>query len=424
MQNRSRSTLFMLMALMVSAVSLSAFAEDRSLWRAARDIQDGARGTLVGTVTNVDANRNRISVTGDNDRMDSVDVTLDYSSTQYNGFGSGNETFRGSRGMAMIRTGDRVEVRGIGRGVAGMSADTVMLLGHSNGTTSTSSNGTNSSSSPASSRYEGIVRQVNAADGRIVIETDQREMLNVIGSSSTPVYFNGDTYKLANLEVGDRIRVDPAVPSGNGDIRARSIDVLSSVSDASGTGSTRTNDRTVGAISGKVTFVDSRYQTLRVDTGRGTDVTIDLRGTVDQSGRKVRINDFLVGDKVTVTGTWQGQNTFHATTIRWGTPVDTTTGRVPADNGSNPGDTASRADYVSVVIYGTVQETLANGPVVVVKDKDMDRTVRLMVSDDFVVRTKTGGYATADSLKKNDQIVVKAYRDNFGNYIAQTIRFR
>ncbi len=52
------------------------------------------------------------------------------------------------------------------------------------------------------------------------------------------------------------------------------------------------------------------------------------------------------------------------------------------------------------------------------------RIIPVYVSDDFVVRTKSGGYTTADHLNANDSVLVKAYRDSDGNYIAQTIRMR
>ena len=47
------------------------------------------------------------------------------------------------------------------------------------------------------------------------------------------------------------------------------------------------------------------------------------------------------------------------------------------------------------------------------------------VLDDFVVRGRTAGtYTTAEKLKVNDSVAIKALRDADGNYIAQTIRLR
>jgi hypothetical protein len=78
----------------------------------------------------------------------------------------------------------------------------------------------------------------------------------------------------------------------------------------------------------------------------------------------------------------------------------------------------------AVTIYGTVSQSLSNGPQLVIRDSENSQTVRLYVLEDFVVRTRSGGYATADRLREGDPVVVKAYRDADGNYIAQAIRQR
>jgi hypothetical protein len=409
-RTRNTTALYLAVALVVSAVTMSAFAQDRSIWRTARDIQDGMRGTVIGTVADVDSARSRLYVTADDDRSDRVTVSTS-GSTQYSGFGTGSTVFNGANGFPEVRIGDRVELRGVGRGSGNLAADTVVLLGRS------ASSSTLGSSNPSASRYEGVVRQVNPLDSRLVIENDNREMLTVTGTTTTPVYYQRETYRIENIEVGDRIRVEPSTTSG-GDVRARSIEVLSSVSDATTSGGTsRTN--TVGSISGRITFVDTRANTFRVDTGRGTDVTVDVSKATDDSRRRIKANDFLVGDRVTASGTW-GQNTFRASTIRWGLDSSTTGGT----SGTGTTDTPARPEYISVVIYGTVQDTLKSSSTISVKDKDMDRTIRVMLSEDFAIRTKSGSYVTADTLKTGDQIVVKAYRDNFGNYIAQTLRIR
>ena len=77
----------------------------------------------------------------------------------------------------------------------------------------------------------------------------------------------------------------------------------------------------------------------------------------------------------------------------------------------------------AVTIYGTVAMSLSASPQLVVRD-NQNHTYTLYVLEDFVVRGKTSGYSTADKLKDGDSVVVKAYRDADGNYIAQTIKLR
>jgi hypothetical protein len=53
-----------------------------------------------------------------------------------------------------------------------------------------------------------------------------------------------------------------------------------------------------------------------------------------------------------------------------------------------------------------------------------NRIVRVYALEDLPVRTRSGTYSTATQLRTNDSVVIKAYRDGDGNYIAQTIRIR
>jgi hypothetical protein len=259
---------------------------------------------------------------------------------------------------------------------------------------------------------EGVVRQVNSDEGRIVVETDRREMITVRGTSSTPVYYRNNVYKLSNLEVGDRIRVEPeGTTSPGSEIRARTIDVLQNVQESAGT------IIGVGALTGQVKTIDRRNNVVRVDTGRG-EVRVDLANAVDSSGRRVRANDMQIGDRVDLSGSYSG-DVFVATTVRFMDEPFT-----PTPNNQAPTYTPGSGPLGSVMVYGTVSQSLANGPRLAVRDTQNNSVVSLYVLDDFVVRTRTGGYTTADRLKEGDAVVVKAYRDADGNYIAQTIRLR
>src|SRR5262249_14764548 len=132
-------------------------------------------------------------------------------STQYNGFGGSingsPEIFMGTTGFANVRVGDRVEVRGVGRNAGTAAAEYVTLLGRPGeapqtgvGQTRTpntisppTASGTTPSTTPIQpGRMEGVVRQVNATDGRIVIETDRREMITIRAAISTPVYYRNN----------------------------------------------------------------------------------------------------------------------------------------------------------------------------------------------------------------------------------------
>ncbi|MGA8808243.1 MAG: hypothetical protein WB973_10235, partial [Thermoanaerobaculia bacterium] len=335
-------------------------------------------------------------------------------------------------GFNEIRTGDRIEVRGVAIGGGIIRAERVTLLGRpvaapqtgvgqtrtpTSISTPTASGTTPSTAPDRIGRIEGVLQQINPEEGRLVIVTDRREVLTVRTPQGTPVQYHGDTYRVSNLEVGDRIRVEPeggAAVTGN-EIRARSIEVTQSSQETNGTSASRG----VGALTGRVTRVDRTNNAIQLDTGRGA-ISVDLRSAADPSGRPVRGRDVQAGDHVELSGSYSGA-TFVATTIRFtddsGTTVDQGPATAVPDN--------IPADLGVVTIYGTVTQTLADSPQLVLRDtQNNNRTVRVYALDDLLVRTKGGTYTTADKLKASDSVVVKAYRDMDGNYIAQTIRIR
>ena len=412
-------------------IGVSAFGQSGTHWRTSAEVREGVRGSVIGTVADVDEARSHFQLSPDDDRNGQITVVADSVSTQYNGFGGtingSPEIFVGTTGFSNLRVGDRVEVRGVGRNAGVVGADYVTLLGRPvpadqtgvGQTRSPSSvspptvSGTTPSVTPQRpGGIEGVVRQINADEGRVVIETERREMITIRGASSTPVYYRNNVYKLSNLEVGDRIRVEPeSSTSAGGEIRARTIDVLQNVQESSG------SVIGVGALGGQVISIDRRNNVVRVDAGRG-EVRVDLANATDSSGRRVRASDMQVGDRVDMSGSYSG-DVFVATTVRFTDEPFT-----PAPNNQPPPPTTGSGPLGSVTVYGTVSQSLANGPRLVVRDTQNNSVVSLYVLEEFVVRTRTGGYTTADRLKEGDAVVVKAYRDGDGNYIAQAIRLR
>jgi hypothetical protein len=417
-------------------IAVSAFGQYSTPWRTSADVRDGARGSAVGTVTDVNEGNSRFQLRPDEDNYSQITVEADTVSTIYRGFGGtingSPEIFVGTTGFSNLRVGDRVEVRGTGRGNGTIAAEVVTLLGRSVAADATgvgqtrspssistpTASGTRSTTAPdVLGRVEGVVRQVNADEGRVVIETARRQVITVRATSTTPVNYRGDTYRISNLEVGDRIRIEPVSGGSAGsELTARTIEVMQSVQDTTGTA------RQVGALAGRVVSVDRRNETIRIDTGRGQ-VRVDLTNAADTSGRRVRASDVQVGDRVTLSGNYSGDS-YIASTVRFNddvfapNPTDTT---VPRDTTTY----GTPVDLGLVTIYATVTQSLTASPQLLLRDtQNGNRNVRLYAVEDFPVRTRSGSYTTADRLKEGDSIVVKAYRDADGNYIAQTIRQR
>lgn len=397
----------------------------------AQYVAEGTSGSMVGTVADVDEARGQIAVDPDNSRGPRITVLSDSVSTQYNGFGgviNGQpEIFTGSQGLANVRTGDRIEVRGNGQANYAIRADVITLLGRATAAPQTgvgttrplNSIGTPTASStaqaPRVSALEGTIQDVNANDGRLVIVTDRREVMTVLVSSATPVSYHGTSYRVSNLEVGDRIRVnpDPSTSSTAGDeMRASSIEVTHSVQE--GTAVPKTN-----SVAGRVASTDRSLDIVTIDTGKQS-IRVDVATASDSTGRRVRAADFRSGDRIEVTGRYSPTATdlFVGNVVRW---VDESNAPTPAGTTQ---EVVAAPEFAAVVIYGTVTETLANSPQLVLRD-NTGRIVRLNVLEDFAVRGRNGtGYTTAVRLKPGDSLVVKAFRDLDGNYIAQTIRLR
>lgn len=426
-----KSAIYMFTALL----AVSAFGQDRSLWRTSSDVRDNVRGSAIGSVTDISDSRNRFTMTLDDDRYGTVTVEADSVSTQFNGFGGtingAPEVFIGAQGISNMRVGDRVEVRGIGKARATITAENVTLLGRSviaaqtgvgqtrtpdQVSTPTARGTTPTTAATTPGRVEGVVRQVNAEDGRIVIETGARQMINIRAASTTPVYYRGDVYRITNLEVGDRVRIEPEGATATGaEIRARVIDVLQSAQETTGT----SGSRQIGNLTGRVTRVDRTANVVRVETGRG-EVRVDLGTAADTMGRRVQASDIQVGDRLDLSGSYSG-DVFVASTVRFADDV-----LVNRDTAGTPAPPAALipTDLGAVTIYGTVSQSLSASPQLVMRDTQNNRTLRIYVLEDFVIRTRTGTYTTVDKLKEGDALVVKAYRDADGNYIAQTIRQR
>lgn len=424
-----RSTL---MLVITTALAVSSFGQDRPQWRTARDITAGRNGTLVGTVETVDEYRLTFTVRLDDVASSVVRVTTDAGSTSFRSFGDGtsSDVIRGERGFGRLRRGDRVQVAGVGGSSGSVAASEVRLLGRTSARAPTTR--------PTTGEFEGTVRSVNPTESSIVVETSDRQLITVRGATDTPVYFRGNTYRIRNLEAGDVVRVTPA-RTVNNDVHARSIDVIRSISDVD-----TPNDRTVGALRGRVTRVDSRAETFRLDPENGRELRIDAADALDERGRSLRVSDLNVGDYVEVTGRYDTVGNFRADRVRRTTGRDDGVDRTPPrrDDDDDDDEVFDRDDdddddeeleerfedaldeFATVTLTGRIIESLSSSDYLTVRDENSNRDVLVLVDDELVVRNRAGSYITASQLRIGERISMRAMRHESGVYIAQTIRVR
>lgn len=388
---------------------------------------------MVGTVIDIDEGRNRLQVELDDASATRVTIEADAISTTYHGFGTmiagKPEIFTGARGLSNVRVNDRVEIRGSVRGEGIYRGNQITLLGRTIPAAPTgvgdTRNPATSGNTPmddrvtgvygqAGSRVEGTVRQINERDGRVVIQTSDRRMITIRTTRTTPVYYRGEVYRVSNLELGDRIRVEADPASSQADeITARRIDVSVSVQE-SGTAAGAPGG-TVTVLDGRVTRIEEGLDYAYVDSGRG-EVRVDMRQAEDARGDVIRARDLRAGDRVEISGSYNRTgDMFLASTLRF------TSG--PADDPVD--DAAGEAiRFGLVTINGTVTETLEDGATIGFRDRDSTRVLRIWMSEDLIVRTKANTYTTAETLKVNDTAVIEAFRDLSGNLVAQTVRLK
>ena len=384
----------------------------------------------TGTVIDIDEGRGRLQVEYDDGTR--MTVETDAVSTVYQGFGTviagKPEIFTGSSGLSNVRLGDRIEIRGTERGQGVWKADRVTLVGRNveAGTVGVGSTREPTSvSTPVDDRVtgtataresagvvEGTIRSINENEGRLVIVTNQRRMLTVRTFRNTPVVYRGETYRVTNLEVGDRVRVEAEPRNAQADeITARRITVTQSVQET-GTGSDAGGR--VTTINGRVSRVESGLDRIFVDTGR-EEVRVDMVQAEDASGNVVRARDVRVDDVVEITGSFNRVgDMFNASTVRF-----------TGGDREFPGDTGTTFDRPALITTGgTIIETLEDASTLGVRETDTNRVVRIWASPDLVMRLKNNTYVTVSTLREKDSVIIQAYRDARGNLIAQTVRVR
>ncbi len=395
--------------------------------------------TLVGTVVDVDETRNRLQIRLDNAEQSVFTVEADAVTTTFHGFGTEiagkPEVFVGSQGFSNVREGDRLEIRGPMRSGGLYTAQRVTLVGRSvaaspvgvgqtrdpqRDVSTPTGPRTGDAARTTGGRVEGVIRQVNEREGRIVIQTTAGRMMTVRTGRNTPVFYRGEQYRVENLEVGDRVRVeaDPRSAAAD-DIAATRIDVTMSVQEAGGAmPGSRAN---VTVLEGRVTRVEPGLDYIYVDEGRGTEVRVDMRQAEDARGDVLRARDVRVGDRVEITGSLNRVgDMFLASTVRFDA-ADTPVRDTPVGGGVGGTDFTRPA---LVTITGTVTETLDDAATIGLRDRDTNAVLRIWAVNELVVRTKGTTTTSAGALRAGDTAIIQAFRDASGNLIAQTIRLR
>jgi hypothetical protein len=174
--------------------------------------------------------------------------------------------------------------------------------------------------------FEGVVRSVDPEEFRVVVADDSGQVFVAIGSGTTPVRFEGSTYRIANLEVGDRVTL--TFSGEGGTRRLEAIDVLESVSSFPHAAppaslpraepSPRAGRRTtLTAVVGKVDQLHPNRNTIRVITDGGLSwVRIDTTNAQTPDGAAFNVSELRFGETIEATGSIADDGRLIATVIR------------------------------------------------------------------------------------------------------------
>jgi hypothetical protein len=263
---------------------------------------------------------------------------------------------------------------------------------------------------------EGRVSDIRPADQSFILESDSGTRTTIVGTRDTPVTYRGETARIANLERGDRVRVEIDARLSSGEIRARRIEVLEDATPDEDIAGIRSSNY----LTGRVTRVESGSNRFTLAADRAGQVRIDASKAEGASGRSFRVADLQVGDRVRIWGSYTGEQIFRATRIEFGSADDVYKDDEFRDRGEEEFE-----GYSTVVFFGTIEKNPPNEDKITIRDRDSDRDIEIVADEEFVVLRDAGStFLRAAQLRSGDRVVVKAFRDRAGNYVAQTIRLQ
>lgn len=173
-------------------------------------------------------------------------------------------------------------------------------------------------------QIDGVVRDVRDR-GRAIVLSTTRGTHTITANGGTRVFYRGRSYRAADLDRGDRVRVTLA---GNGrNLRARSIEVLQSASRGYGAVPYGNRDRygdrdgyrdrdgrdsrnQYATVYGFVSQIDHWNNRFQLRSSEGPAFWVDSRAERDATARRLRI-----GDRVLVRGVMD-RGVFRATDIQ------------------------------------------------------------------------------------------------------------
>ncbi len=206
--------------------------------------------------------------------------------------------------VADLERGDEVTVR-VDESGNQLHAESMTVLRD----VSTGSGSTYPGGGVYNSTVRGTVRSVDTSRRTIEIDRGSGSFMTVEYETSTPVYWNNQSYRAADLERGDEIEIRLNDTGSNSRNLAREITVVRNVS-SSGSGSSSSQ---MSTIRGTVRYVDTSRRTIELEsatwaagfksganTGNRVIVSYGSNANVDVSGTLQPVSGLERGDVIEV----------------------------------------------------------------------------------------------------------------------------
>jgi hypothetical protein len=184
-----------------------------------------------------------------------------------------------------LERGDQVSVR-VDQSGSTLVADAMTVTYNAGGMTS----GSTVPGSVYGSAIRGTIRYIDSSRGTIEVGRTSGSNIVVETASNTPVYYNNQTYRTADLEVGDEIEIRYR-DLGNGRVSAQDISVIRSISD----GGSTNNSSNYATIRGTVRSVDTSRRTITLEqtswrSGFNSSTSSNLITVSYDSGMGINVN--------------------------------------------------------------------------------------------------------------------------------------
>ncbi|HEX2834716.1 MAG TPA: DUF5666 domain-containing protein [Thermoanaerobaculia bacterium] len=203
-----------------------------------------------------------------------------------------------------LERGDQVSVRVDEQGNTLVAESMSVTYNAAGGMTS----GSNLPTGNYGSSIRGTIRYIDTSRGTIEVSRTTGSNVVIQYGTNTPVYYNNQTYRPADLEVGDEIDVRYS-DLGNGRVSAQDISVIRSISDSGSSGNTSSNYAT---IRGTVRSINTANRTIQLESttwrsgftgntsGNLITISYDTGMNIDVNGQLQSLSGLERGDVVDV----------------------------------------------------------------------------------------------------------------------------